>query len=118
MLKDTNLLHETLSVLRRNHKSPTDILWIGTKDGSEIMSYKDFEILANNLYDNDYGSVYVKEDLVIVGDNWWLERYIYDGAEYWKFKTLPTMQNQTQKLTHVFDNPIFSKPKFDTETTI
>ena len=29
----------------------------------------------------------------IVGDNWWLERDEYDGAEGWEFKVMPIKPN-------------------------
>jgi hypothetical protein len=29
--------------------------------------------------------------LEIVGDDWWLERHEYDGAEWWEYKTKPSM---------------------------
>lgn len=29
-------------------------------------------------------------DLLVVGNNWWLERHNYDGSEWWEFKRLPT----------------------------
>ena len=28
----------------------------------------------------------VAEDLVVVGDNWWIERHEYDGNEWWEYK--------------------------------
>jgi len=40
-------------------------------------------------YDSGYGATKVAKDLVIVGEDWWLERCEYNGSEWWEFKTLP-----------------------------
>lgn len=86
--KEMNLKKETLEILKDNGKTTEDIRWIGGKD---ITIPKDlFWKLADNEYNNGYGGAEVADDLVIVGDNWWLERGEYDGAEWWEFKTLPT----------------------------
>lgn len=40
----------------------------------------------------------VAHDLKIVGDDWWLERSEYDGAERWNFKTLPNFNLPFRKI--------------------
>ncbi len=84
-----NLLQETLAVLEDNHKNPSDILWVGKDDGDYAMSWEDFTKIADIEYDDGYGGAEIEERLVIVGDNWWLERHEYDGSEEWRFKSLP-----------------------------
>ena len=42
-------------------------------------------------------------DLLIVGDDWWLERHEYDGAEWWEFKTLPCEPFEEKKVAGVLD---------------
>lgn len=37
-----------------------------------------------------HGAQHVATDLVLVGDDWWIERCEYDGSEWWEFKTIPT----------------------------
>lgn len=83
----TNLKEETLGVLGTYNKSVDDVRWIGTKDG--VMPIDDFLKEADLEYDRDYGHNEVRDDLKIVGDDWWMERYIYDGLEKWVFKTFP-----------------------------
>lgn len=39
--------------------------------------------------------------LKIVGDNWWLERHEYDGAEWFEFKTLPQKPKIKEKITKI-----------------
>jgi hypothetical protein len=83
----TNLLKETLNVMKRNKKFPEDVLWCGSEMG--YFDWDKFKLLANKDYDSGYGSCEVATDLIIVGNNWWLERHEYDGSEWWEFKTVP-----------------------------
>ena len=100
----TNLLKETTDLLTANGKTGADVRWVGLieapwmlinkKSGKEpdplpVGSWDDFVRFANFDYDAGYGGNEIAGDLVIVGDNWWLERGEYDGSEWWEFKTLP-----------------------------
>lgn len=82
-----NLLKETLFVLKENGKSMEDVRYIGSNDVQ--ISKEDFITLANREYDHSYGSSKVPTDLMLIGDNWWLERGEYDGSEWWNFKAYP-----------------------------
>ncbi len=87
-----SLLEETLCILKEHKKNPLDVRWCGSKSFGWF-SFEDFVVVA----DKDYESVGIVEDaypkvatdLVIMGDNWWLERYTCHEAEWWEFKTLP-----------------------------
>lgn len=83
----TNLLEETLSVLTRNGKTESDVLWVGSREVK--ISWDNFVKLADVEYDDGFGTQEVATDLLIVGDGWWLERLEYDGSEWWSFKTTP-----------------------------
>lgn len=85
----TNLLIETEEVLKENGKSFDDVKWIGTLNGGTI-SVGDFKKAANREYDSGFGIENVCLGLLVVGDNWWLERHEYDGSEWWEFKTIPS----------------------------
>ena len=67
----SNLLNETISIMKENNKE----------------------------YDDGYGETEVKDDLQIVGANWWLERHEYDGSEWWEFKSLPTQPEEYKKFS-------------------
>ena len=82
-----NLKKETLQTLKICGKTPNDIRWIGTK--YEIINIDKFWELADTEYDESFGAQEVASDLIIVGDDWWLERESYDGNEYWRYHFMP-----------------------------
>lgn len=81
-----NLLKETLEVLEKHGLTIDDIEWIGSED-FKIANFFD---IASIKYDDGFGAQEIPFDLVIVGKDWWLERYEYDGSEQWEFKKKPT----------------------------
>ena len=83
-----NLLKETLEKLKLNGKTELDVKWVGNEN--YYFSWEEFkEIGMNTEYDSGYGSAEIAMDLLVVGEDFWLERYKYDGSEGWEFKTLP-----------------------------
>lgn len=108
-----NLLEETISIIAKNGKNLGEINWIGSKDG-----YIDKELffkLANVEYDSGFGSPDVAEDLLIVADNWWLERHEYDGSEWWEFKTLPLKPKTQLKPIRLTDGQWTSLKRMENE---
>jgi hypothetical protein len=95
-----NLLEETLLELRQQNKTVSDVRWIGATNYG-YATWDDFAKVANVRYDNGFGAQEVASDLVIVGDDWWLERYEYDGSESWDYKTIPTKPEKRITLTRV-----------------
>lgn len=85
----TNLLTETLEALREAGFHPADVLWIS--DGTVSCDWQTFATAADREYDAGFGAREVSETLVVVGEDWWLERWEYDGSEGWALKTLPTL---------------------------
>ncbi|MCW3140695.1 MAG: hypothetical protein N2V72_00725 [Methanophagales archaeon] len=83
-----NLLKETLEVLWQHGKKSKDVKWCGIP-GFGYCSWSEFAAVADTEYDSGYGATKVEKDLVIVGEDWWLERREYDGSSWWEFKTLP-----------------------------
>ena len=81
-----NLLEETLIALDEYGKTKNQVLYCGTSEGS--FSFSEFEKLAKALnYDAGCGDEEIALDLVIVGADFWLERYESDGADWWGFNT-------------------------------
>ena len=83
-----NLLNETIDELNAYDKSPDDILWIS--DGETYCDWNTFAKLANKEYDSGFGLSEVNLSLIVVGNDFWLERQEYDGSEWWTFKKFPT----------------------------
>jgi hypothetical protein len=82
-----NLLKETLEELEAKGKKESDVKWVGTS--THKTTWEDFKRIADVEYEAGYGAPKVAQDLLIVGENWWLERSEYDGSEWWNYKELP-----------------------------
>lgn len=90
-----NLLTETTSVLKTYGKSLNDIIAVQGSDFA--ITVEDFIKLADVTYNDGYGSPEVAEDLLVIGDGWWLERATYDGSEWWEYKEYPKILPITEK---------------------
>lgn len=103
----SNLLNETIRIMKENNKAPEDVNFIRCKwynwrqhcEYEHYMTWEDFLSQANREYDDGYGETEVKDDLQIVGKNWWLERHEYDGSEWWEFKSLPKRPKEYKKFS-------------------
>ena len=91
-MRKKNLLAETNECLSRHGKSWDDVKFAQAEETvflpeefSKVKSMMDFQ------YDPGYGSPEVTRSLMLVGDNWWMERDEYDGSEWWSFRTIPVM---------------------------
>lgn len=82
-----NLKTETIEILEKHNKTLSDIKWVGCR--TYKIPIEEFYKLADRQYNTSYGAVEVAEDLIVVGDSWWLERHEYDGSEWWEYKELP-----------------------------
>ena len=102
MARIRNLLEETTNELKSEGLTWDDVRFVRTFHNQftveEAKKMMDFE------YDCGYGGTEVDESLMVVGDDWWLERREYDGSEWWEFKSMPTRISFT---THKYENPTF-----------
>lgn len=98
----TNLWGETSRVLVTYGKSFDDVKYI---QGSDFgITKENFEQVAKKSeYYSGFGSAKVAEDLVIVGDDWWLERHEYDGSEWWEYKETPKQINEIKEVSCLAD---------------
>lgn len=94
-----NLLEETIEALADENKTLDDIIAIGNSEYS--MTVEEFIKLANTEYDSGFGSPEVAMDLFLVGEDFWLERYEYDGSESWEFKRKPEIAVDGKKIKHL-----------------
>lgn len=99
-----NLLQETTEKLMTFNKTWNDVLWIG--GSSFTISIDEFKKLANQEYDDGYGSPEVAQDLKVVGKDWWLERYEYDGAEEWVYKAYPKKPLEQKSVKRIITSGI------------
>ena len=98
-----NLYDETLHVLEMNDKSFDDVVAI--QNDTHAISIENFiEVAKKTNYDSDYGIAAVDTNLKVIGEDWWLERYEYDGAEWWVFKTLPRIKTNFKKIEKLVDD--------------
>ena len=86
-----SLLKETLESLKNYNKHPADVFWVGSCDGAYKIGWSEFAEIADFEYDSGYGGQEIARDLVVVGNDWWLERGEYDGSEWWEFKRMPQL---------------------------
>ena len=94
-----NLWGETIKVLE-NYSIKWDEVDAVILAGDCAITKENFEEGARKTYyDNGYGSAEILSNLKIIGWNWWLERAEYDGSEWWELKTMPTIPNETRKIT-------------------
>jgi len=91
-----NLLKETRDILQVEGHAPSDIVWIGTEKWGWF-TWEEFSSVANVEYHDGYGSACVPMGLLVVGEDWWLERGEYDGSEWWEYKTLPKKPEHHKK---------------------
>ena len=91
-----NFLEETLEALRTYNKTFEDVVWIGNSE-YEISKEK-FYKLADFDYNSGYGTAEIANDLKIVGEDWWLERWEYDGSEGWQLKKFPIRSSNPKEI--------------------
>lgn len=92
----TNLLVETLNVLKEHNLTKNDVKWVQDEDNS--ITWEKFSELANFKYDAGFGREEINLSLVVLGSNWWLERHEYDGSEWWEYKKLPTVKEIAESI--------------------
>lgn len=96
-----NLLHETLEILERNGKTEQDVFWVGDEDAKT--TWEDFKSNADIDYDAWDEENQIYDGLLVVGDNWWLERVSENDIEsWWEFKTMPVTPNDDAEINTVF----------------
>lgn len=84
-----NFLKETKDVLSQNGKTMEDVVWIGTVEVE--IPIDEFVRLADDIeYEPDGARYEIATDLIVCGNDWYLERNRYDDyKQRWEFKTVP-----------------------------
>lgn len=94
-----NLLQETKNILKTHGKTIDDIKWVGCEAFTIPITL--FLKLADKEYNSSYGSAKVAQDLLVVGDGWWLDRGEYDGSEWWDYNECMIKPKQEIDVKHV-----------------
>ncbi|MCO4648822.1 hypothetical protein Si024_00226 [Streptococcus infantarius subsp. infantarius] len=96
----TNLWEETTTTLMEHGKTFKDVKYI---QGSDFgITKENFEKVAKkSKYSSGFGAAEVADDLVVVGDNWWIERHEYDGSEWWEYKEKPKQISEIKEVSHL-----------------
>lgn len=102
---DTHLVEETLTALAASGLTSHDVRWVGSASGEYAISWEAFaSIAAGVVYDPGCGDFDVNEiaaDLVVVGDSWWLERWVRGGEEGWRYKMKPRHGSDPKRFLRV-----------------
>ena len=87
-----NLYDETERELRSNGKSFADINYIGTEiTGIPIDTF--IEIAKKTEYNGSYGAQEVAQNIMILGNGFWMTRGEYDGSEWWEYHEMPQINS-------------------------
>lgn len=91
------LFNEIKTCLENRGLSLEDIRWVGSSDGAYAMSWEKCLKLEHMYepYYEGFGAAEIALDLVVVGDDWWLVRYEYDGSEGFEFMQQPKVQGSS-----------------------
>lgn len=108
-----NFKKETLDTLEYYNKTWEDVKFIQGKDFSIANSKEEFLKLMDFEYDDGYGAPEIATDLIIVGEDWWLERHEYDGSEWWEYKELPKLNPCSKSVKYLCASQI-DKAGWDT----
>lgn len=96
----SNLWEETIEFLKEKDKTFEDVLFIQGDDFK--VTKENFESVAKKTdYDSGFGAQHVATDLVLVGDDWWIERAECDGSEWWEFKSIPVRKQYMKNITNL-----------------
>ena len=109
----SNLKEETLKVLHNNGKRKEDVKYVCGEDFQ--ISLEQFWELSDTEYDSSYGAPEIATDLMLIGDDFFMERDEYDGSEWWYFRTMPvTTRLPTREITalSVRQYNAICKPKY------
>ena len=98
-----NLLKETKKILEQHGKTFDDVIFVGDTRFKTKMAVEDFIKRANNNFMDDYDSIKINIDLILVGKDFWLERHEYDGSEWWEYKSMPNINDFVDGVVYIFD---------------
>lgn len=94
------LLEETIDIIKESGYSESDILYC-TSQGFWF-SWDNYKHIANIDHKERWSSLDIPSDLVIVGNNFWLERDFSYYNRYFVLKTFPVKPEKYNFLQHIY----------------
>lgn len=96
MSDTTNLYEELIRELKNNNLKVWDIKQIRFTE--HFVDTQEFlEVAKKTDYDSGFGGQEIPEDLIVLGDDWWLSRGEYDGSEWFHFNRQPKLLTNQYK---------------------
>lgn len=100
---NTNLFDETVKILEDNgidmSKGKSTWVWGVMAESFGRFTWDEFaEIAKETWYYAGYGGAQIAPDLIVYGEDFWLERHEYDGSEWWEFKSQPNPDELERKV--------------------
>lgn len=89
-----SLLTYTLQVMEQSRVHPSDVEWVGNREGSIQGTWDDFAKVAKDVIFTQDTEDRVARDLVITGSDWWMT-WESDGDDYrhwFEFHRKPVLQ--------------------------
>lgn len=83
-----NLHEEIVNTLERKGKTLRDIKWVGNRDYKVDLT-EFIELSKRTYYIQGYSTLQYPEDLIIKGEDFWIEVDDYDGSLGLDFKLIP-----------------------------
>lgn len=92
-----NLYEELKYTIKRNKRKMSDIQWVGNRKYK--VNLEDFLKMAQETYyTQGYSDLQFPEDLIVRGEDFWVEVDDYDGSLSLEFKLIPTEPKRELKL--------------------
>lgn len=98
----SNLLTETILDLEKNNKTLEDVEFCLIEN--RYFSVELFKKISNKSYNCSFGGNEVNLSLVLVGKDFWLERWEYAGSEGWVYKSLPKKTELEELNPKIFED--------------
>jgi len=97
---EKNLLEETVKILADHGHTLTDIEYVWTREGCFHPTEACQKFLNVTYVTEPYDLPKIREDLKLVGQDFWLERQVVPGQEWWVYQELPEFTHRpTRKLS-------------------
>lgn len=91
-----NFLEETKQILLKYNRTFDDIIFVCDCATHTRMTINDFVSKANFTYFDGFGQQIINSHLMLVGEDFWLERHEDDGSEWWEYMVLPKIKDYAE----------------------